>query len=110
MGDVHSTAAPTRVAAIRLIFFITFSSLLGPSWGALAGSQFRPYNNWLSFGQFLAIRPLAIVVALIVGGVCSAQAAHKDAKHCAVITESFAISGDWKLRVLKTACANTATR
>jgi hypothetical protein len=83
MGDVHSTAAPTRVAAIRLIFFITFSSLLGPSWGALAGSQFRPYNNWLSFGQFLAIRPLAIVVALIVGGVCSAQAAHKDAKHCA---------------------------
>jgi hypothetical protein len=82
MGDVHSTAAPTRVAAIRLIFFITFSSLLGPSWGALAGSQFRPYNNWLSFGRFLAIRPLAIVVALIVGGVCSAQAAHKDVKHC----------------------------
>jgi hypothetical protein len=31
MGAAHSIAAPKRVAPITLIFFITFSSLIGTS-------------------------------------------------------------------------------
>jgi hypothetical protein len=44
-------------------------------------------------------KALFIAVALIAFGVCSAQAAHKDVKHCADDYRKFAISGDSKPRV-----------
>ena len=54
-------------------------------------------------------KALFIAAALIGFGVCSAQAAHKDVKHCADDYRKFCHAWGSRPRAWKTVCASTAT-
>src|SRR6187549_3516803 len=89
---MRTALSPTRVAAIRLIFFITSSSLLGPSWGSLAGSHLLLLFLDPAFVVLLdphAARLLAIGLILCVPypgkgggceGGCNGQGNHRQQK------------------------------
>ena len=52
---------------------------------------------------------LSLTAAFVVFGMCAAQAAHKDVKHCANDYKIFVINGDSRLRVSRTACVSMVT-
>ena len=53
---------------------------------------------------------LSLTATFVVCGMCAtAQAAHKDVKHCANDYKIFVINGDSRLRVSRTACVSMVT-